>query len=512
VQRPRTLATLLPWAADRYGDGEALWCEGRGWSFVELNEAAQRFERFLSASGVAAGDRVSLWAPNSAGWVIAYYGALRAGAVINPLNFLLTADEVGYAVRDCEARCLIVGAAKATDALRLVGNGRLEHLVTIGEAPGFVSLENAVNTLAVTSKPAEPDPDATGAILYTSGTTGRPKGAMLSQRALLLNAALTAQMHARCRGETVVTALPLPHVYGAAILNAAVLVGMKLVLHAQFKEAEILASIARHRATLFEGVPTMYHYLLAFPDLDEHELGSLTRCTVGGQTMPLAKMQEAERRLRCPLIELWGMTELGGLGTTHASYAEPCLGSIGVALPHMEVRIAALEKGQADLARGTVGELLIRGPLVMQGYFGNPAATAEAIDEAGWLHTGDLAHQDQQGHIFVVDRRKDMILTAGYNIYPAEIERVIAAHPSVAMVAVCGVPDEIKGEVPKAYIVTRSGASLAVDQIIDHCRSSLAPYKCPRQVAFVADLPKTSTGKIMRRALRSLDQPDSASA
>lgn len=248
----------------------------------------------------------------------------------------------------------------------------------------------------------------------------------------------------------------------------------------------------------------MYHYLLA-QDLESRDLSSLTRCTVGGQTMPLATMQEVVRRLGCPLLELWGMTELGGLGTTHPSFHPGPLGSIGVALPHMELRIAALEPGQADPGISEVGELCVRGPLVMQGYHGDAGATHAAVDPDGWLHTGDLARRDADGYVYVVDRKKDMILTAGYNVYPAEIERVIATHPAVAISAVGAVADDLKGEVPKAYVVLRAGAVATAEELIAHCRQWLAPYKVPRQVQLVPDLPKTSTGKILRRSLRELE-------
>jgi long-chain acyl-CoA synthetase len=228
---------------------------------------------------------------------------------------------------------------------------------------------------------------------------------------------------------------------------------------------------------------------------------------VGGQTMPVSKMQEVERRFGCPLIELWGMTELGGLGTTHVTYATPRLGSIGVALPHMEVRVGALTTDQPQPRCGEVGELMIRGPLVMQGYFGNELATSEAIDADGWLRTGDLGTQDDEGYVFIVDRKKDMILTAGYNVYPAEIERVVALHPAVAMVAVAGMPDEVKGEVACAFIVLQAGLEATPEELLIHCREHLAAYKVPRLIQFVSDLPKTSTGKVLRRALSSLAPP-----
>ena len=221
--------------------------------------------------------------------------------------------------------------------------------------------------------------------------------------------------------------------------------------------------------------------------------------------MPVLKMQEVEAQFCCPLIELWGMTELGGLGTTFASNGPVKHGSIGVALPYVEARIASTEDPAVTLPVGDIGELMIKGGVVMQGYYGNEQATQETIEADGWLHTGDVASMDEDGCIFIVDRKKDMILTAGYNVYPAEIERVVAGHQDVALVAVGSVPDEEKGELAKAYIVPKTGAQPDADDIIDYCREHLAAYKVPRSVQFVDDLPKTSTGKVMRRELHSLD-------
>ena len=328
---------------------------------------------------------------------------------------------------------------------------------------------------------------------------------MQSHRAVMLNAAMTAQMHAKSSLDVVVNALPCPHVYGNVVFNGAMLNGLKLILHARFDAADMLASIQAHKATMFDGVPTMYMYMLAHPDLANFDLTSLTRCAVGGQTMPVAKMQEVEKRFGCPLIELWGMTELAGLGTTFPSHGPHKLGSIGVALPHVEARIADVAEPSKTMPRGEVGELMIRGPIVMQGYYGNEEATRETIEPDGWLHSGDLAHMDEEGAIFIVDRRKDMINTSGFKVFPAEIERVIAAHPAVAMVAVGSQPDELKGEIAKAYVVLKPGAAADAEDIIALCRKELAAYKVPRAVQFVPDLPKTSTGKIMRRELRKLD-------
>jgi long-chain acyl-CoA synthetase len=354
-------------------------------------------------------------------------------------------------------------------------------------------------------------PEALSTIGYTSGTTGHPKGAMQSHLAVMLNGAMTAQMHQKSASDTVVTALPCPHVYGNVVFNGAMLNGATLVLHPRFDAAEILTSIVSHSASMFEGVPTMYMYMLAHPDIAGFDLSSLRLCTVGGQTMPVSKMQDVEKRFGCPLIELWGMTELAGLGTTFPSSGPYKLGSIGIPLPHVEARIADVNMAAMTMPRGEVGELMIRGPIVMQGYYGNEQATRDAIEPDGWLHSGDLGSMDEDGAIFIVDRKKDMINTAGFKIFPAEIERVVAQHPGVAMVAVGGQPDDLKGEIAKAYVVLKPGVSVDVEEIINICREQLSAYKVPRAVQFVADLPKTSTGKIMRRELKTLDSLENSS-
>jgi long-chain acyl-CoA synthetase len=274
----------------------------------------------------------------------------------------------------------------------------------------------------------------------------------------------------------------------------------------RFNAAEALALIATERATLVEGVPTMYAMMLAEPAIETTDLSSITRSTVGGQTIATSVLREWERRTHgAPLLELWGMTEIAGLGTTHAIYAPNVHGSIGVSLPGIEVRIASLDDRMQPAKTGEAGELCTRGPLNMLGYYGRPDWTAETIDAEGWLHTGDVAYRDANGYFFVVDRLKDMIITGGYNVYPAEIERVVSSHPAVAMVAVGRIPDDVKGEVARAYVVLRPGTHATEAEIVEHCRPHLAAYKLPRSVRFVPDLPKTSTGKIMRRELPTLD-------
>ena len=502
-----SLGQVLPAAAAKYGNKTALTFEGKSFSFRELDDLSGRLARGMDGFGITPGDRVTLYSANCWEWIVSYYATLKVGAIINPINVMLTPDEVAFVAADCGAKVILTSKKKGEPILGLKDSSDVEEIIIFGNqvpasAQSFNKLiEGNEPGFEVHGVPA----DALSTICYTSGTTGHPKGAMQSHRSVIMNAALTANMHVRTAEDTIVTALPCPHVYGNVIFNAAFMYGMKLVLHPLFVQDEILQSIQEHSATMFEGVPTMYLYLLEHPRLANYDLSSLTRCTVGGQTMAVNKMQEVEESFGCPLIELWGMTELAGLGTTNLRYGLNKHGSIGVSLPGCEMRIAALDNVHQTLRRGEVGELMARGPIVMQGYYGNAQETAETIEPDGWLHTGDLASMDDDGYITIVDRKKDMILTAGYNVYPAEIERVVAGHPDVAMVAVGRQPDPMKGEIAKAYVVLKKGAPSDEESIALHCRKHLAAYKVPRAVQFVDDLPKTSTGKIMRRELGTLD-------
>jgi len=465
-------------------------------SFTEVDHLATRVAQNLQKAGVRPGDAVTLWVENGWRWVVTYYGALRLGAVVNPVNILLTPAEVEFIARDCQATMVIAaeshaaGLRKSLSVSVIDDRAEFDQLLANVDQPSRGSESHA--DIAASSR---------SSICYTSGTTGHPKGAVLSHRSIILNALMTSLMHGRSPQDTVVSALPCPHVYGNIVLNSAVATGMTLVLLPRFDEAATLEAIAANRATMFEGVPTMYIKMVNCPHFDQFDLSTLRLCTVGGQTMPVATMEEVERRFGTPLIELWGMTELGGLGTTHPHNATDRLGSIGIPLPLNEARVVDIADASRQLPRGEVGELMIRGPSVMEGYFGNPQATGEAIEPDGWLHTGDLVRQDADGYYFVVDRKKEVIIAGGYNVYPAEVERVIAEHPSVAMVAVAAAADALKGQVPKAFIVLRAGAKCTSEEIIGHCRKQLASYKTPSAVEFRDDLPKTSTGKLLRRAL-----------
>lgn len=500
----KTIGEMLVTAARRFGSKPVVVTADRTLTFVQLDRLSAQFARRLGALGIQPGDRVTLWMENGWRWMVAYYGILKLGAIVNPCNIQLTADEICFIVDDCGSKAIIAASGKVAGL-----GGRIAALMITDTAGACASGSHSVDSLlaaasddpGVESPPLWSDGSGSSTIGYTSGTTGHPKGAVLRHSTILINTAMTALMHGRTGSDTVVSALPCTHVYGNIVMNAAVMCGMTLVLLPRFDEVEVLEAIQKHRATIFEGVPTMFMKMLNLPGFDSFDLSSLRLCTVGGQTMAVAKMEEAERRFGCPLIELWGMTELGGLGTTHPHNGPRRLGSIGVALPLTEAKVVATDNPATELPRGEVGELMVRGPLVMQGYFGNEEATRATIQPDGWMHTGDLVKRDQEGYFYVVDRAKEVIISGGYNVYPAEVERVIAQHPAVAMVAVAAMHDELKGQVPKAFVVPRTGVSCTEKEIIEHCRMQLAPYKTPREVAFLADLPKTSTGKILRRKL-----------
>ena len=502
-----TLGEMPARAAAAFGDRPAVIFEDVPYSFDALDRRANRFANALVAAGIEPGDRVTLCAPNTFDWMAAYYGTAKAGAVLNPVTAMLTAGEIGYIAGNCGAKLLLAGPGKGEALFEALAETAVEQVVfAADEAPaGAVTYEEFIANMPDEFEARPRGLDELGAIGYTSGTTGHPKGAMMSGRAIAVGTAGTALMHGRTAADTTVSALPLSHVYGMVVMNCALLCGTTMVLLERFEAEAMLRSVERYRATMLEAVPTGFMYMLADPAMGKYDLSSLERMTTGGQTIPPATAAEVEEKFGATLLELWGMTELAGPGTTHASACERQLGSIGVAIPYVEARIGSLEDSRQTAPVGEPGELLIRGPIVPMGYYGNEAATKEAFDEDGWFRTGDVATRDEDGFLWVVDRKKDIINTAGFNVYPAELERVLAAHPDVSMAAVGGVPDREKGELAKAYIVPRPGAEPTVDSIVAHCRRHLAPYKVPRQIQFVPDLPVNSTGKILRRELHTID-------
>ena len=502
-----TLADILPHASRKYADRTALIIENRRFSFHDLDALSNRVANGLVAIGVEPGDRVTLFGPSCWEWLVSYYGIAKTGAVVNPINVMLTSEEVWHAVTDSGARAVIASSDKGGSLLDMAGVGNLSNVVLWGDAPitGATMLSDWLRLGKPDFAPSPRNPADLAAICYTSGTTGFPKGAMQSHRAVIGAAVGTALMAARTVRDRVINALPLSHVYASCVFNAAMIAGSTLILIPRFSELAVLSAIVEHRATLMDGVPTAYYYLLAHADFEKYDLSSLTRCWVGGQTLPAAKSVEFTVRTGCPVHEVWGMTELAGAAAGNPVYGPNKPGTIGVPYPGNAFRVVDVEDADKEMPRGERGELMFRGPLVMDGYYNNPKGTAETLRSDGWLHTGDIATMDEDGYAMIVDRKKDMILTAGFNVYPAEIERVLCMHPAVALAAVGGVQDEAKGELAKAYVVLKPGVEVSRAFLVAHCREHLAAYKVPRGIQFVISVPTTASGKIMRRMLKDVD-------
>ncbi|WP_062244680.1 class I adenylate-forming enzyme family protein [Brevibacterium epidermidis] len=499
LPRPKvSLAELLPWAAQRNPDKTALITDETTMTYRELNESSNAVAVVLRSRGVKDGAVVSLFGQNSWRWLVTYHGILKAGGVVNPVNVMLSGHELKYVLNDCEAIGLFLGGAeKERVGAAIEGLEQLDFAIT------FDDQWDKMIEGASTEDVELPDrqPTDLGSIGYTSGTTGHPKGAMQSLQSVLLNCSYTATMHGKLDSEVSFSALPLAHVYGNVAVNGTLLAGGTAVLKERFDPKDALQTVADKSVTVIEGVPAMYSMMIASSAAETTDFGTVRLSTVGGQTFSPIIIEKWEKLTGAPLLDLWGMTELSGLGTTHSALAPSTPGSIGVSLPTLDIAIAPIDGGTGAVPQGEPGEVVVRGPLVMLGYYGRPEATAETIDADGWLHTGDVGYLDETGHIFIVDRLKDVIFTGGYNVYPAEIERVVAQHPDVAMVAVGREPDDVKGEIAVAHVVVREGTAPTAEDILEFCKDQLAAYKRPREVRFRESLPTTSSGKLMRRKL-----------
>ena len=502
-----TIGEILPEAARRFGDKVALVVGPQTFSFSDLELLSNRVANGLVSVGVRPGDRVTLFGPNCWEWLVAYYAIAKTGAVVTPISSMFTTEEVRYVVADSGARVVVASSDKGIPVLDLVGTARLSCVVLWGdEVPeGATSFGTWIDEAPAEFEPVQRGRGDLAAVCYTSGTTGHPKGAMQSHRAVISAAVGTVVMGARGPDDRVINTLPLAHVYGSCVFNAAMMAGSTLIMVPRFDAADVVAAIAKHRATLMDGVPTAYYYLLSHPGFDDADLSSLTRCWVGGQTLPEAKAIEFTKRTGCPIHEVWGMTELAGAASANPVVGPNKPGTIGIAYPGNSMRVVDIDDPTVVLGPGERGELMFRGPMVMDGYFGNEDATRASIEPDGWLHSGDIATMDDDGYFTIVDRKTDMILTAGYNVYPAELERVLCMQPAVSMAAVTGVPDEVKGELAKAYVVLKPGCDVTADALVAHCREHLAAYKVPRAVQFVDEVPVTASGKIMRRLLKDVD-------
>ena len=506
------LATLLTESVKRNPAQTAIIFDDYKMSYGQLQGASNMFANALRQAGLEQGQKVALMLPNIPQFLVCYYGILKAGGVIVPLNVLLKAPEVAYHLDDSNSVMLVAWEGFAEAA---VGGYRETPTCTtfiVVNAPGSQNVPpvqgaTSLNALMAQAKPdpilAQTMPDDTAVILYTSGTTGRPKGAELTHFNMFFNAwcCINNLGVDYSPADTALMALPLFHAFGqSAVMNVTIGAGATLSLMARFEPVKAFEIIQRDKVTAFSGVPTMFFYLLNHPDRKKYDLSSLGKCTSGGAAIPVEVLNAWERETGVKILEGYGLSETSPVASFNVGFKPTKPGSIGEPLWGVEMKVVDLN--DEELPVGESGELLIRGHNVMKGYYKRPEATAEAM-RGGWFHTGDVARMDEDGYFYIVDRVKDLIIRGGYNVYPREVEEVLYAHPAIAECAVIGVPDQALGEEVKAVIVLKQGQSLTEDEIRAYCRERIAANKYPRIYEFMDELPKNATGKILKRVLKA---------
>jgi long-chain acyl-CoA synthetase len=488
------LAQNLIDTATREGAHPALRMDQAQLSYDEFRDAALRVAASLQSRGVEPGDRVGMVLPNVLSFPIVFYGALLAGAAVVPMNPLLKAREVEYYLRDSGARIVVTGESSAEAVTEAAGTVGIEA-VTVGPAtPDALLADEGL------SAPVDRADDDTAVILYTSGTTGQPKGAELTHAGLNSNARTTQETLLEGTPDDVIMGcLPLFHVFGLTCsLNAGVLAGATLTLIPRFDGGKALEVVERDGVTVFEGVPTMFSAMLHSPDAGSADVSSLRLCVSGGSAMPVEVMRSFEETFGCIVLEGYGLSETSPVASFNQPHAERKPGSIGTPVRGVEMRL--VDDDGNDVADGEVGEIAIRGENVMKGYWQRPEDTAAAIPD-GWFRTGDLARQDEDGYFFIVDRKKEMIIRGGYNVYPREIEEALYEHPAVAEVACIGISHPELGEEVVAAVALKPGASADPEELKAFAKERVAAYKYPRHVWLVDALPKGPTGKILRRSV-----------
>jgi long-chain acyl-CoA synthetase len=501
------LASLAERNLAEYAEYERLVFEGRSYTNVLLSDMAARLASALEGLGLGVDDKVVVMMPNGPEVPVSYEGIWRAGIVAIPVLFLLEAHELRYILEDSGAKAVIT----STDVYEKVasatsGLGRSLRVIVTGQStavpPGCLSFDALIEASAPRKDIVARDDGAIATILYTSGTTGKPKGVVQTHRNLLANAQNSWNTSStRARGETSVVVLPLAHSFGLGASVSGYLFGGRGILMKWFNPEGALELIQRYRATAMAGVPTMFVMMLTHPNAGNYDTSSVTRWLVGAAPMPVAQLEAFEKKFGGTMYVGYGLTESGpGVAVQREGVARKP-GSTGQPMEGVTVRIVDDEGHERP--RGEVGEITVRGENVSPGYYKNPEATAETFRD-GWLFTGDLGYLDADNHLFVVERKKDLIIRAGLNIYPKDVEEVIHRMEGVREVAVVGVTDAVMGEEVCAYVALKEGTTITAEEVIAHCQRHLAKYKTPRYVEFASSLPKTGLGKIQKKEVRRL--------
>jgi long-chain acyl-CoA synthetase len=489
------LASLLTESAERSPEAPAIRLGDFELSYGQLDDASARMATVLRDRGMRVGDRVGVMLPNVPQFPVAYYGVLRAGGTVVPMNVLLKRREIAFYLEDSGAQLL------------LAWHGFAEEARGGAEDAGAELIEVEPSSFTQLLSGAEPSPglaevgdDDTAVILYTSGTTGKPKGAELTHANLMTNADVCMRTTSEIGpGDVVFGGLPLFHSFGQTVaMNASLKVGACLSLVPRFDPGEALETMQRDGVTHFYGVPTMFGALLHHPERERFDTSTLRTCITGGASMPVEVLRGFEEAFGCIVLEGYGLSETSPVASSNHPDQERKPGSIGTPIEGVEMRV--VDEDDEPVAQGEIGEIVIRGHNVMKGYWQRPDATEEAM-RGGWFHTGDMARTDEEGYFYIVDRKKDLIIRGGYNVYPREVEEVLYEHPMIREAAVVGVPHDEWGEEIGAAVVLHEGEELGAEEVSAYVKERIAAYKYPRVVWFLDDLPKGPTGKILKREI-----------
>jgi long-chain acyl-CoA synthetase len=489
------LASIVTESAERVPDNPAVRLGEAELSFADLDDFSARMATLLREKGLQPGDRVGVMLPNVPQFPIAYYGVLRAGLVVVPMNVLLKRREIAFYLEDSGAKLLLAWHGFAAEAEGGAADAGVE-LVGVEPASFAALLADHEPTSAL----AATDEEDTAVILYTSGTTGKPKGAELTHLNLLTNAQISGETMTEVRdGDVVLGSLPLFHSFGQTVsMNGSLRMGACLTLLPKFDPGAALETIQRDRVTHFQGVPTMYGALLHHPERQSFDTSTLRSCVTGGASMPVEVLRGFEDAFDAIVLEGYGLSETSPVASSNHPDRERKPGSIGTPIQGVEMKV--VDEDDNEVAQGEVGEIVIRGHNIMKGYWQRPDATEEAM-RGGWFHSGDMARVDEDGYFFIVDRKKDLIIRGGYNVYPREVEEVLYEHPKIREAAVLGVPHDQWGEEIGAAVVLHEGEELAPEEISAYVKERIAAYKYPRIVWFLEELPKGPTGKILKREI-----------
>jgi long-chain acyl-CoA synthetase len=504
------LAVILSETAYSAPDRPVALFSGGQLTYRELDKASDRLAASLTAIGIRPGDPVALQLPNIPQFLVSYFGILKAGGIVVPLNVMLKAPEVAFHLGDSGTRMLITWEAILAEAAKGAEAAGLDRIYAVGhtsDSEAAIPFERLLHAAVPHFEMAAREPLDTAVIVYTSGTTGHPKGAELTHMQLYMNADIPGRLFEVKADDIVLTVLPLFHVFGlSSIVDVCVRFGCTMSLIPRFSPAAVLGAIQRDRITIFEGVPTMFADVLSCPDLDSYDLSSLRIAISGGASIPAPVLDAFEKRFGLVVLEGYGLTETASTTTFNVSADERRVYSVGKPIWGTQTQVWDSAGRPLPPGQENVGEVVTRGMHVMKGYWHNPEATAKAFT-GDWLHTGDLGYFDQDGFLFIVSRKKELIIRGGYNVYPSEIENVLHAHPAVADAAVVGVPDERLGEEVMAVIIRRPSADLLEAELIAYCRERLAAYKCPRIFEFRSELPKNTLGKVLKDELARSYRP-----